>query len=70
MPFLFNHSNFGFGGFFSFIVLLVVVELVLKGMALWHSARNSQKGWFVCLLIFNTVGILPLIYLLGFNKKK
>ncbi len=74
MPFFFNHpflnSFHGVGGFFSFIIVLIVVDLILRGMALWNSARNSQKGWFVGLLIFNTVGILPLIYLLFFQKKK
>ena len=43
---------------------LVLWELALKGITLWKSARKSQKVWFIALLVVNTVGILPIIYLL------
>ncbi len=48
------------------VILTVVVlwELVWKGLALWRAARNNQPGWYVVLLIVNSVGILPIIYLL------
>ena len=42
---------------------LILWDLVLRGLALWKSSRNSQKYWFVALLVVNSVGILPLIYL-------
>ena len=57
----------------AFIFLIVVVALwdvVWKGFALWKSARNSQLIWFVALIIFNTAGILPIIYIAFFQKKK
>ena len=44
--------------------LVVIWDLVWRGLALWRSAKRSQTAWFVCLLIFNTVGVLPIIYLL------
>ncbi|MBN1544490.1 hypothetical protein JW898_03435 [Candidatus Woesearchaeota archaeon] len=52
------------------IVLLLILawELVWKGIALWKSARHSQMAWFVCILIFNTIGILPIAYVLFFQK--
>ena len=34
-----------------------------KSYALWHAARRDDKGWFIALLIVNTLGILELIYL-------
>ncbi len=49
---------------------IVIWELVWKGLGLWHSARYKQKAWFVAILIFNTVGLLPIIYLLWFRPKK
>ena len=54
------------------IILIIVVsfiDLALRGYALWKSARRGQSGWFVALLILNTMGILPVIYLLLFSKK-
>jgi hypothetical protein len=50
------------------LVLLALLELTLKGITLWKSGRNGQKGWFVALLVLNTAGILPLIYLLTQKK--
>ncbi len=52
------------------LLLLVALEIILKGISLYRSARNGQKCWFVAILILNTIGILPLIYLLFFSEKK
>jgi hypothetical protein len=48
----------------------MIWESVWKGIGMWKSARNGQIKWFVCILIFNTVGILPIIYIKFFQKKK
>jgi len=49
--------------------ILTIWEGVWKGIALWKSGKNKQLPWFVCIFIFNTLGILPIIYLLWFQKK-
>lgn len=49
--------------------ILIIWELVWKAIAMWKSARNNHLAWFVCITIFNTVGILPIVYLL-INKYK
>jgi len=55
----------GFGPtWFAWLWPLAILELVLKGFALWRSAKNNQLYWFIALLILNTLGILPLIYLI------
>ena len=51
------------------IVLSVTWELVWKLLALWKAARNNNLGWFICLALLNTVGILPIMYIL-MNRKK
>ncbi len=56
-----------------FIPLILVVALwsiVLKGYSLWYAARNGQKGWFIALLVINTIGILEIVYLVWFRQKK
>lgn len=58
-----------FKGMALTIVLVVIWDLFWKGKGLWASARNSQKGWFIAILVINSVGILPIIYLLFFAKK-
>ena len=55
--------------FIAIILLLSIFDAVLKGIALWKSGRRNQLGWFICLIILNTCGILPIIYLI-LNKDK
>ena len=62
-----------FGGYemtLILIILLVVVwDLSWKMIALWKSARRDQKVWFIFLAIINSVGILPIIYLLLYKDQ-
>ena len=47
------------------IVILFVVaiwDLIWKLTAMWKASKRGSKGWFVVLMIFNTVGILPILY--------
>ncbi len=58
-----------FSGLTSFFLFLVFLDLALKAVALWKAARADQMAWFIALIVFNTVGILPIIYLLFFTRK-
>lgn len=52
------------------LVVVSLWELLWKGIALWRSARGKQLYWYLGILIFNTVGILPILYLLFFQKRE
>lgn len=55
----------------SWILLLITLWTIpWKGVALWKSAHNKQMGWFIALLILNTLAILEIIYIFYFSKKK
>jgi len=56
--------------FIFLILILIIWETIWKGIALWKCGKSNQLTWFVFILIFNTVGILPIVYLLFFQKKK
>ncbi len=43
---------------------LLLWTIFWKGLALWRSARMNQKGWFIALLVINTVGIFEIIYII------
>lgn len=58
------------GWMFVLMIIVGVWEFIWKAIALWKSARNTQKVWYVFILLFNTAGILPIIYILFFQKKK
>jgi len=55
--------------FLPFIILLILWEVVWKLLAMWRAAQNNQPGWFICLAFINTMGILPIIYLLMVKNK-
>ena len=51
-------------------VAVMLWELIWKGVAMWRSARNGQSIWFVCLFLINTLGLLPILYLVFCKKNK
>ncbi|MFA5932619.1 MAG: DUF5652 family protein [Microgenomates group bacterium] len=64
---------FGYGngfGVIGWLMPLIILDLVLKGFALWKAGRNNHMYWFIALLLVNSLGILPLVYLVFFEKKK
>lgn len=52
------------------VLLLFLWELFWKGIALWKAAHNEDRHWFVALLILNTLGVLPILYIYVFQKGK
>lgn len=52
-----------------FLIVAAIWTVVIKGFALWYAARGGQKGWFVALLIINTLGILEIVYLIWFRPR-
>lgn len=52
------------------LVVLALWTIPWKGYALWKSARLNSKWWFIALLIINTMGILEILYIFIFSKKK
>jgi hypothetical protein len=53
---------------FSLLILVALWSLFWKGLALWHAARRGEAGWFVAILIINTLGLLEIIYLFAVAK--
>lgn len=57
-------------GIAPLIALLVLWSVIWKGLGLWHSAKRGETWWFIAILVFNTAGILEIIYLFAFAKVK
>jgi len=55
---------------FSLLPILIIWEIIWKGIGLWKAARNNEMYWYVAILVLNTAGILPIIYIFFFDKNK
>ncbi|PIN74821.1 hypothetical protein COV18_06260 [Candidatus Woesearchaeota archaeon CG10_big_fil_rev_8_21_14_0_10_37_12] len=55
---------------FVWLIPLIVWSIIWKGYALWKCGRNNQPAWFIVILILNTAGILPIVYLVWFQHRK
>ncbi len=62
---------------FSFAVqhpwIMTVLTLwvaIWKGIALWKAAQRNELYWFLALLVVNTLGLLEIVYIFAFAKKK
>ncbi len=51
------------------LIILVIWETVWKLIAMWKAGRNNHLAWFICIALINTVGILPIVYILMYRKK-
>lgn len=57
-------------GVFGLILALVLWSSIWKGFALYRAGSLKSVPWFVVLFILNTAGILEILYLFVFSKKK
>ena len=54
----------------ALLIVFIIWSLFWKGLSMWKAARNNQRWWFVTLLIISTGGLLEIIYLAFFQKKR
>jgi len=50
------------------LMIILAWSLTWKLLALWKSARKGALVWFIVLALFNTVGVLEILYLFVFSK--
>ena len=64
-----QHFLAAFSWLLPLIISLALWDSIWKLIGMWKAGRNNELVWFLCIAIFNTLGILPIIYIL-LNKKK
>lgn len=63
-------QSFGSDSRMIIVLILTIFDFVMKWIAMYKAGARRQVARFVCLFIFNTCGILPIIYLLVNKDKK
>jgi hypothetical protein len=51
------------------VVCAFIFDATLKAIACWRAARMAQVWWFVALFVVNSIGILPIVYIVMTRKK-
>ena len=52
------------------LLVIAAWTLIWNGLGLWQAAKNKQKVWFIVILVLNTIGLLPIIYLIWFKPRE
>jgi hypothetical protein len=52
------------------LLLAILWSAMWKGFALWKSAQRKEIWWFVALFVLNTLGLLEILYIFVFSKKR
>lgn len=53
----------------KWLMPLIIGDAILRGYALWKASQTKRRYWFIALFTVSSLGILPLIFLLFFDKK-
>lgn len=59
---------FNFSAVLTYIIL--IWSIPWKIVAMWKAGQNRSKIWFVALMLLNTAGILEILYIFIFGRKK
>lgn len=54
------------------VVLLIVAiwDIVWKLLAMWRASKRNEPVWFVLIMIINSMGIVPILYLIFTKEPK
>jgi hypothetical protein len=52
------------------IAVLILWSAFWKGLGLYKAIKNDQMWWFVLMFIVNLAGLLEILYLFRFAKKR
>lgn len=50
------------------VTIVVLLTIPFKAAALWRAARRGHIGWFLTLIIINSLAILDILYIFVFSN--
>ena len=54
--------------FLPTVIALAIWDIIWKLIAMWYAARDGQKLWYILLVLFNSIGVLPILYIYVIRK--
>jgi methionyl-tRNA synthetase len=52
----------------TWVYPILIWTIAWKAVGAWHSARDGNLIWFISFFIFNTFGVLPIVYIFFFRR--
>ncbi|MBT7102077.1 hypothetical protein HN935_01045 [archaeon] len=52
----------------TWVYPILIWTIAWKAVGAWHSARDNNLLWFISFFIFNTFGVLPIVYVFFFRR--
>jgi len=52
----------------TYVYPVLIWTVAWKAVGAWRSARDGNLLWFISFFIFNTFGVLPIVYLFFFRR--
>jgi len=52
----------------TLILVILIWDLTWRCVGVWKSSRNNQPIWSIAFVLFQTIGILPILYIFVFSK--
>ena len=52
------------------LIVILAWMLFWKLIGMWKAAKKNHIVWFVVIALFNTIGILPILYIYVFSEMK
>lgn len=47
----------------GFLIVALLWEIFWKAIASWRSVKRNKKWWFLFIIAINSLGLIPIIYL-------
>tara|TARA_Y100000310_G_C20290631_1_gene627048 strand:- start:132 stop:428 length:297 start_codon:yes stop_codon:yes gene_type:complete len=51
----------------TWVYPILIWTIAWKAVGAWHSARDNNLLWFISFFLFNTFGVLPIVYIFFFR---
>ena len=55
-------------GMTTLITIILIWDLAWRCFGVWKSTKNNQPIWSIVFVLFQTIGILPILYIFVFSK--
>ena len=52
----------------TWVYPILIWTIAWKAVGAWRAARDGNLLWFISFFIFNTFGVLPIVYIFFFRK--